>query len=80
MKKAASIDAAFVLLFSACQKTLQNYKCFFLRFFNFSQITDTKVSAHFQKVKISSKINHLVKVDSFLADTIKVRLKRLHNT
>jgi len=41
-----------------------------LRYFYFSQIADAKASAHFQKVKISSKINHLVKNDSFLADTI----------
>jgi len=41
-------------LCSLCKKTLQNQKCFFWRYFYFSQFTDAQASPHLQKVKISS--------------------------
>ncbi len=56
-------------IFSLCKKTLQNQKCFFWRYFYFSQFTDAQASLHIQKVKISSQIIHFVKFDSFLAET-----------
>ncbi|MEA3496516.1 MAG: hypothetical protein U9R42_10815 [Bacteroidota bacterium] len=45
-----------------------------MRYFYFSQIPDANASAHFQKLKISSKIIHFIKIDSFLRDTIYIIL------
>ena len=55
---------------SAWQKTMQNLKSLFLRYFYFFQITDTQASLILKKIKISSKRTLFVKIDSFMPGTI----------